>query len=173
MTTDPHAAYQFGQFTLVPTERRLVCDGKVVPLTPKVFDTLVLLVKNPGRLIEKEELLRALWPHSVVEEVALAHNVSQLRKALGDLAEDPKFIETVPKRGYRFIAAVREQVSRQYRPQRGPARGLQPCTTPRGLDRQSWGRLRRCSCWLPARRRTFTPRQLAKGLPEPFLRFTH
>ena len=109
MTTDPQAAYQFGQFTLVPTERRLVCDGKVVPLTPKVFDTLVLLVKNPGRLIEKEELLRALWPHSVVEEVALAHNVSQLRKALGDLAEDPKFIETVPKRGYRFIAAVRER----------------------------------------------------------------
>jgi len=101
MTTDLPAAYQFGQFTLVPTERRLVCDGKVVPLTPKVFDTLVLLVKNPGRLIEKEELLRALWPHSVVEEVALAHNVSQLRKALGDPAEDPKFVGEIASERYR------------------------------------------------------------------------
>jgi len=109
MATDPQVAYEFGQFTLVPTEKRLLCDGKVVPLAPKVFDTLVLLVKNQGRLLEREGLLRALWPHSVVEEVALAHNVSQLRKALGDPAEDPKFIETVPKRGYRFIAAVRQR----------------------------------------------------------------
>ncbi|MDP9087736.1 MAG: winged helix-turn-helix domain-containing protein [Pseudomonadota bacterium] len=109
MATDQQVAYEFGQFTLVPTEKRLLCDGKVVPLTPKVFDTLVLLVKNQGRLIEKEELLRTLWPRTVVEEVALAHSVSQLRKALGDPAEDPQFIETVPKRGYRFIAAVRER----------------------------------------------------------------
>jgi TolB-like protein/DNA-binding winged helix-turn-helix (wHTH) protein len=109
MATDPQVAYEFGQFTLVPTEKRLLCDGRVVPLAPKVFDTLVLLVKNQGRLLEKEGLLRALWPHSVVEEVALAHNVSQLRKALGDPAEGPKFIETVPKRGYRFIAAVRQR----------------------------------------------------------------
>jgi TolB-like protein/DNA-binding winged helix-turn-helix (wHTH) protein/tetratricopeptide (TPR) repeat protein len=108
-TTDPQVAYEFGQFILVPTEKRLLCDGKVVPLAPKVFDTLVLLVKNQGRLLEKDALLEALWPHSVVEEVALAHNVSQLRKALGDPAEDPKFIETVPKRGYRFIAAVRQR----------------------------------------------------------------
>ena len=108
-TTDPQVAYEFGQFTLVPTEKRLLCDGKVVPLAPKVFDTLVLLVKNQGRLLEKDALLEALWPHRVVEEVALAHNVSQLRKALGDPAEDPKFIETVPKRGYRFIAAVRQR----------------------------------------------------------------
>src|SRR6204780_3432573 len=107
MATDPQVAYEFGQFTLVPTEKRVLCDGKVVPLAPKVFDTLVLLVKNQGRLLEREGLLRALWPHSVVEEVALAHNVSQLRKALGDPAEDPKFIETVPKRGYRFLASVR------------------------------------------------------------------
>ena len=107
--TDPQVAYEFGQFTLVPTEKRLLCDGKVVPLAPKVFDTLVLLVKNQGRLLEKDALLEALWPHRVVEEVALAHNVSQLRKALGDPAEDPKFIETVPKRGYRFIAAVRQR----------------------------------------------------------------
>jgi TolB-like protein/DNA-binding winged helix-turn-helix (wHTH) protein/Tfp pilus assembly protein PilF len=107
MTNDPQAAYEFGRFTLVPIEKRLLCDGRVVPLPPKVFDTLVLLVENQGRLIQKEQLLKALWPDTVVEEVALAHNVSQLRKVLSDPAEDPKFIETVPKRGYRFIAAVR------------------------------------------------------------------
>lgn len=108
MNAAPHAAYQFGQFTLSPAEKRLAREGKLVSLAPKVFDTLVLLVENRGRLIGKDELLRALWPHSIVEEVALAHNVSQLRKALGDAAENPRFIETVPKRGYRFIAAVQE-----------------------------------------------------------------
>jgi TolB-like protein/DNA-binding winged helix-turn-helix (wHTH) protein len=107
MASDTQAAYEFGQFILDPTEKRLFSNRKVVPLAPKVFDTLVLLVENQGRLIRKEELLKALWPDSVVEEQALAHNVSQLRKVLRDPAEDPKFIETVPKRGYRFIASVR------------------------------------------------------------------
>src|ERR1700681_4631938 len=108
MASDPQAAYAFGQLTLVPSQKRLLCAREVVPLAPKVFDTLVLLVENQGRLIPKEELLQALWPDSFVEEVALAHNISQLRKALRDTTEQPRFIETVPKRGYRFIAAVRE-----------------------------------------------------------------
>ncbi len=108
MSNNPQAAYEFGRFTLFPAEKRLLCDGKAVALPPKVFDTLVLLVENQGRLIQKEELLQALWPDSFVEEVALAHNISQLRKALGDTTEQPRFIETVPKRGYRFIAAVRQ-----------------------------------------------------------------
>jgi TolB-like protein/lipoprotein NlpI len=103
MASDPQVAYEFAQFTLLPTEKRLLCEGKAVPLAPKVFDTLVLLVENQGRLIQKEELLKTLWPNSVVEEVALAHNVSQLRKALGDPVENPRFIETVPKRGYRVL----------------------------------------------------------------------
>jgi TolB-like protein/DNA-binding winged helix-turn-helix (wHTH) protein len=107
MASDPRAAYQFGQFTLVPSQKRLLSGREVLALAPKVFDTLVLLVENQDRLIQKEEFLKALWPNSVVEEQALAHNISQLRKALGDPAEDPKFIETVPKRGYRFIAPVR------------------------------------------------------------------
>ncbi len=107
MSNNPQVAYEFGAFTLFPPEKRLLCDGKAVALAPKVFDTLVLLVENQGRLIQKEELLQALWPDSFVEEVALAHNVSQLRKALRDTTEQPRFIETVPKRGYRFIAAVR------------------------------------------------------------------
>ncbi|MGA9334691.1 MAG: winged helix-turn-helix domain-containing protein [Rudaea sp.] len=116
MIAAPPIAYEFGQFILVPAQNRLLCDGKVVSLAPKVFDTLVLLVRNQGRLIEKDELLRTLWPHTIVEEVALAHNVSQLRKVLGDTAENPKFIETVPKRGYRFIAAVRERGDPQAAP---------------------------------------------------------
>jgi TolB-like protein/DNA-binding winged helix-turn-helix (wHTH) protein/Tfp pilus assembly protein PilF len=107
MASDLQAAYQFGQFTLVPSQKRLLSDREMVPLAPKVFDTLVLLVENQGRLIQKEEFLKALWPNSVVEEQALAHNISQLRKVLRDPAEDPKVIETVPKRGYRFIAPVR------------------------------------------------------------------
>ena len=107
MAGDAQAAYEFGEFILVPNEKRLFSDRKAVPVAPKVFDTLVLLVENRGRLVQKEELLKALWPGNVVEEQALAHNVSQLRKLLRDPAEDPKFIETVPKRGYRFIAAVR------------------------------------------------------------------
>ncbi len=108
MSNNSQAAYEFGQFTLFPAEKRLLRDGKAVALAPKVFDTLVLLVENQGRLIQKEEFLQALWPDSFVEEVALAHNISQLRKALRDTTEQPGFIETVPKRGYRFIAAVRQ-----------------------------------------------------------------
>src|SRR6516164_5926930 len=104
MPNGPQAAYEFGQFTLIPTEKRLLCGEKEIALAPKAFDTLVLLVENQGRLIQKDELLSTLWPDTVVEEVALAHNVSQLRKALSDRVENPRFIETVPKRGYRFIA---------------------------------------------------------------------
>lgn len=116
MSTAHDVAYEFGPFLLTPAEKRLVRDGKAVPLTPKAYDTLVLLVRNQGRLVGKDELLRTLWPHSIVEEVALAHNVSQLRKVLGDPVEEPKFIETVPKRGYRFIAAVRERAEPQDAP---------------------------------------------------------
>ncbi|SEI45169.1 winged helix-turn-helix domain-containing tetratricopeptide repeat protein [Frateuria terrea] len=116
MSEARRVVYEFGRFVLAPAEKRLLRDGKVVSLTPKAFDTLVLLVGNQGRLIEKDELLKTLWPHRVVEEVALAHNVSQLRKALGDTAEAPRFIETVPKRGYRFVAAVQERYEQQEAP---------------------------------------------------------
>src|SRR6267378_3661982 len=122
MSNNPQAAYEFGPFTLFPAEKRLLCDGNSVALAPKVFDTLVLLVENQGRLISKEELLQALWPDSFVEEVALAHNISQLRKALRDTTEKPRFIETVPKRGYRFITAVR-QIDKLAVDVAGPARG--------------------------------------------------
>jgi TolB-like protein/DNA-binding winged helix-turn-helix (wHTH) protein/Tfp pilus assembly protein PilF len=76
---------------------------EVVTLPPKAFDTLVFMVRNSGRLMEKDELIKALWPDSFVEEGSLSNNIFVLRKALG---EDPQYIETVPKRGYRFVGAV-------------------------------------------------------------------
>ena len=99
--------YEFGQFRLDPQERLLFRDGEPVPLTPKAFDMLMALVENSGRLVEKEELMRRLWPDSFVEEGSLAQNVSLLRKALGESSDGQKFIETVPRRGYRFITGVR------------------------------------------------------------------
>jgi DNA-binding winged helix-turn-helix (wHTH) protein/Tol biopolymer transport system component len=97
--------YEFGPFRLEPAERKLLRGNEVVGLTPKAFDTLVLLVRNSGHLLEKDELIRMLWPDSFVEEGNLSNNIFVLRKALG---EDPPFIETVPKRGYRFVGAVRQ-----------------------------------------------------------------
>lgn len=99
--------YVFGPFRLRVAERRLLRAGEVVPLTPKVFDLLVLLVERNGHLLEREELLRAVWADSFVEEANLTVSVSTLRKALGEQAAGRPYIETVPKRGYRFVADVR------------------------------------------------------------------
>jgi TolB-like protein len=97
--------YEFGPFVLVAAERRLLRDGEVVAVAPKVFDTLLVLIENSGRLVEKDELMSRLWPDTFVEEATLARNISDLRKALGQ-----SYIETVPKHGYRFIAQVRELI---------------------------------------------------------------
>jgi len=95
--------YEFGPFRLDPTERILRRGNEIVPLTPKAFDTLYLLVRNSGHLLEKDEMIRALWPDTFIEEGSLSNNVFLLRKALG---EDQAFIETIPRRGYRFVSAV-------------------------------------------------------------------
>ncbi len=79
-----------------------------MPLTPKVYEVLQLLVQNSGHMLGKDELLKAVWPDSFVEEGNLTRNISTLRAALGDNSDDHRYIETVPKRGYRFIANVRE-----------------------------------------------------------------
>ncbi|HVH73016.1 MAG TPA: transcriptional regulator, partial [Candidatus Dormibacteraeota bacterium] len=97
--------YEFGTFRLDPAERKLWRGKEVVALTPKAFDTLHLLVRNSGRLLEKDELIRMLWPDTFVEEGSLSNHIFLLRKALG---ENPAFIETVPRRGYRFVGAVRQ-----------------------------------------------------------------
>jgi DNA-binding winged helix-turn-helix (wHTH) protein/Tol biopolymer transport system component len=108
MSTGPEEkpTYEFGTFRLDPAERLLLRDGQAVSLTPKAFDLLVYLVERHGRLVEKNALMRALWPDTIVEEVNIAYNVSALRKVLGDGREDTKFIETVPTRGYRFVGRV-------------------------------------------------------------------
>lgn len=103
MATSMGHAYEFGDFRLDPAERILVRHGEPVALTPKVFDTLVLLVENAGRLITKAEFMRQVWADAFVEDATLAQSISQLRKALGDSG----VIETVPKKGYRFLGSVR------------------------------------------------------------------
>lgn len=98
--------YDFVGFRLDLSEKVLLHNGSPVPLTPKVFDTLKLLVENAGHLIEKDELIHRIWQDRFVEEGNLTFNIMMLRKALGDNAAEPRFIETVPRRGYRFIAEV-------------------------------------------------------------------
>src|SRR6516225_4230499 len=98
--------YEFGPFRLDPAERSLLRDGKPVPLTPKAFELLVLLVENRGHLLKKDELIERVWPNTFVEEANLVQNVSVLRKALDDKNGGAQYIETVPKGGYRFTAAV-------------------------------------------------------------------
>jgi len=101
--------YQFGSFHLDPDERVLRRDGAPVPLPPKAFDVLLVLVQRHGHILEKEALLKAAWPDAFVEEGNLPVNVSLLRKVLGDDRRNGnQFIETVAKRGYRFIAPVVE-----------------------------------------------------------------
>lgn len=99
-------AYRFGPFQLDVRERRLSRGADLIPLRLKVFDTLRVLVENGGRLVTKEALLDAVWPETAVEENNLNHNVSVLRKALGERATGQQYIETVPRVGYRFIADV-------------------------------------------------------------------
>lgn len=98
--------YEFGPFRLDVDERLLMRDGRMTPLPPKVFDTLLVLVENSGRVVSKDELMQSLWPDTFVEESNLTQNISQLRRALGDGASDAQYIETIPKRGYRFVAGV-------------------------------------------------------------------
>src|SRR5438552_807105 len=100
--------YEFGPFRLHGSEGVLLRDDRAVPLTPKVFDTLLLLVENSGHLVLKEEIMTRLWPDSFVDEVNVNRNISTLRRALADSPRDPVYIETIPKRGYRFVANVVE-----------------------------------------------------------------
>src|ERR1041385_952280 len=106
MSAETKVLYDFGRFRCDPGEQLLLCDGKPVPLAPKSFEILLALVRSNGHLVTKDELMRKVWPDSFVEEANLTVNVSALRKVLGETHEGQQFIETVPKRGYRFIAKV-------------------------------------------------------------------
>jgi pimeloyl-ACP methyl ester carboxylesterase/DNA-binding winged helix-turn-helix (wHTH) protein len=125
-------AYEFGSFRIEVAERRLLREGRPVPLRAKLFDTLLVLVENHGRLVGKDELMKVLWPDAVVEEGNLAHNISHLRHALGERATGQQFVETVSKHGYRFVAEVRESSDERRTPSHA---GVSPheiriCTTP-------------------------------------------
>ncbi|MGH8132212.1 MAG: winged helix-turn-helix domain-containing protein, partial [Steroidobacteraceae bacterium] len=105
----PHShEYRFGTFQLDVEQRALFRGGNFVPLAPKLLETLIFLVERHGRIVEKQDLMEAVWRGLVVEEVGLAKNVSALRKILATDGDGRTYIETVPKRGYRFVAAVTE-----------------------------------------------------------------
>ncbi len=99
--------FQVGEFFLDPANRLLQHGGAAVSLSPKAFDALVYLVQNPGRLLTRDELIRALWPDSYVEEGNLSVHIFQVRRALGTAADGRAYIQTVPKKGYRFNAEVK------------------------------------------------------------------
>ena len=104
--TEEIRLYAFGPFRLDATEKLLLKNEDPVPLTPKAFETLLILIQKNGSLVQKDELIAQLWPDSFVEENSLAQNIYLLRKALGEGPGEHAYIETVPRRGYRFIAKV-------------------------------------------------------------------
>src|ERR1700688_951421 len=102
--------YEFGPFRFDPMERMLSNEGQVIPLAPKGLDLLFALIRNAGRVVAKEELMREVWPNTFVEENNLTVNISALRKMLGNGSSDQCYIQTVPRRGYRFAASVRQSL---------------------------------------------------------------
>jgi len=112
MSNPEKRVYEFGPFRLDPAEHVLLRDGERVPLRPKEFAVLLTLVGNHRHLLTKEELLEAVWPDQFIEEGNLNRQISTLRRVLGDTSDEPQYVQTVPKVGYRFVASVREIVSR-------------------------------------------------------------
>lgn len=115
MGQQDNRSYEFGRFRLNVAERVLLREGELVSLTPKVFDILLTLVESSGQVVSKEDLMKRVWPNTFVEEGNLTQNISLLRKALGESPGGVQFIETVPRRGYRFVAETSE-----------PSNGSQP-----------------------------------------------
>jgi DNA-binding winged helix-turn-helix (wHTH) protein/Tol biopolymer transport system component len=102
----PPSQFQFGPFRIDPAARQLWREDQLVPLNTRVFDTLLVLVRHHDRVVEKDELMKAVWPDTFVSEDSLTQSVWALRRALGDHSSQPSFVATVPRRGYRFVAAV-------------------------------------------------------------------
>src|SRR6185436_6242412 len=100
--------YEFGPFRLDAHEHVLLRDKEVVPLAPKALDLLVVLVEQSGHVLSKDELMKQVWPDTIVEEANLSHHVFSLRKALEEDRNGNHYIETIPRRGYRFVASVTE-----------------------------------------------------------------
>ena len=104
----PKRLFVFDRYRLDEQERQLLLGTQVVPLPPKVFDLLAVLVQNAGRLLPKQDLLDRVWSGVAVEEGSLTRGISSLRQVLGSTADGQDYIQTVSRRGYRFISQVRE-----------------------------------------------------------------
>lgn len=107
MNESPPDIYEFSEFRVDAVKHRLTKRGEIVPLAPKAFETLLYLVRHPGKLLEKEELMQAVWVDTVVEENNLNQSISAIRRVLGERHDEHRFIVTVPGRGYKFVADVR------------------------------------------------------------------
>jgi len=125
MSSQAAQFYEFGPFRLDTSEQMLLRDGRAIALPPKAYETLLILVEHGGRTLTKDELMSAIWPDTFVEEANLAHNISLLRKALGESPGEQQYIQTVPRRGYRFVAEVRQ-------PQAAEASPVEPQPAPAG-----------------------------------------
>jgi DNA-binding winged helix-turn-helix (wHTH) protein/TolB-like protein/Tfp pilus assembly protein PilF len=108
MNAQDKTIYEFDSFRLDTTQHVLLRAGQIVPLTPKVFETLRVLIESNGQVVEKDELLQKVWSDTIVEETSLAKNISVLRKILSENGSGESYIETIPKRGYRFNAPVKD-----------------------------------------------------------------
>jgi TolB-like protein/DNA-binding winged helix-turn-helix (wHTH) protein/Flp pilus assembly protein TadD len=127
--------FDFGRFRLDSIERVLLADGHPVSLTPKAFETLLELLENSGHILEKDELLKRVWPDTFVEEGTLVQNISTLRKVLGDAPDGSAYIETIPRRGYRFAGAV---CKTDFEPGSEENFPPVPIVTARRAGRRSW-----------------------------------
>src|SRR6185312_409366 len=109
MAVTVRSLFEFGPFTLDPLKRTLMRQGHSVPLSPRAVDVLLALIAHRGGVVHKDDLLRTVWTDTVVEENNLSVSISALRKALGESIRDHRYIVTVPRRGYSFVAAVNER----------------------------------------------------------------
>src|SRR5690242_11938874 len=137
MGQQPSNLYEFGHFRLDAAERMLSRDGVPLPLPPKAFDLLLALIEGHGHLLEKEALMRLVWPNTIVEEANLSYTISLVRKTLGENGDERGFIETVPKHGYRFVAEVRQlraEIGTQAEPPEGIWDAMEPVCGAMPLD---------------------------------------
>ena len=111
---EPLATLEFGRFKVVPHRRELIAGGASIAIGSRAFDALLVLIDGGGRVIDKDELMRRVWPDRVVEENNLTQNISALRKLLGEQREEHRYILTVPGYGYRFVAPVTEHAPLQF-----------------------------------------------------------
>ena len=107
MAAGPKVLYEFGPFRVDPEKQILLRGSQPVAITPKTFDTLLILVRHSREVVSKNDLMNELWPDAFVEEANLSQNIFMLRRVLGDTPEDRRYIVTLPGKGYRFVADVR------------------------------------------------------------------